>query len=152
VHYRPGVAEGPSPAAADRTAPETTTGALDNLIERHARAHRIDQALVRAVIAVESGFDQAARSRAGAVGLMQLMPATARALGVNPLVAEENVAGGVRYLADLLESFGTVELALVAYNGGPGLARRYARGEAVLYGETRDYVRLVMDRLRHSRP
>jgi soluble lytic murein transglycosylase-like protein len=74
---------------------------------------------------------------------MQLMPATARALGVDPWIPEQNVDGGVRYLSSLLREFGTTELALVAYNGGPGFARRYVRGETALYGETRAYVRRV---------
>jgi len=82
---------------------------------------------------------------------MQLMPATARALGVNPHVSEQNIEGGVRYLAELLRTFGGVELALIAYNAGPGLARRYARGDAVLYGETRLYVQQVLARLRAPR-
>jgi soluble lytic murein transglycosylase-like protein len=82
---------------------------------------------------------------------MQLMPATARALGVDPVAPDQNIEGGVRYLSELLRMFGSVDLALVAYNAGPGLARRYARGEAALYGETREYVRRVLDRLRMSR-
>jgi soluble lytic murein transglycosylase-like protein len=79
------------------------------------------------------------------------MPATARALGVNPLIVDENIDGGVRYLAEMLKMFGGVELALVAYNAGPGLAQRYARGEATLYGETRDYVKQVLARFRSPR-
>ena len=61
---------------------------------------------------------------------------------------EQNIEGGVRYLSELLRIFGGVELALVAYNGGPGFARRYARGETALYGETRAYVNRVMARLK----
>jgi soluble lytic murein transglycosylase-like protein len=67
---------------------------------------------------------------------------------VNPYVAEQNIEGGIRYFAGLLRTFGQLELALVAYNGGPGYARRYAAGQATLYGETRAYVRAVLDRVR----
>jgi soluble lytic murein transglycosylase-like protein len=122
--------------------------AFDAAVAANARANRVDPALVRAIIAVESAWDPAARSRAGAIGLMQLMPATARELGVDPWNPEENIAGGVRYLAGLLSMFDGVELALVAYNGGPGLARRYAQGQVALYGETREYVTQVLARLR----
>jgi soluble lytic murein transglycosylase-like protein len=125
--------------------------AVDVAIERYARLHQVDSSLVRAVIAVESAFNPAARSRAGAIGLMQLMPATARELGVDPTMPEQNIEGGVRYLSGLLKMFGGVELALVAYNGGPGFARRYARGHTALYGETRDYVKRVLSRVRAMR-
>ena len=91
------------------------------------------------------------RARAGAIGLMQLMPATARELGVDPYAPEQNIEGGIRYFSGLLQSFGGIELALVAYNGGPGYARRYARGDAVLYGETRAYVRRVLAALTDAR-
>jgi soluble lytic murein transglycosylase-like protein len=126
-------------------------GLFDRAIEYAANAHHVDAALVRAMIAVESAFDPLARSGAGALGPMQLMPATARSLGVNPGVPGENIEGGVRYFSQLLTTFGGVELALVAYNGGPGFARRYARGETALYGETRDYVRRVLSHLGASR-
>ena len=120
---------------------------IDAAIEKYAALHRVDPAIVRAIIAVESAYDIDARSRSGAIGLMQLMPGTARALGVDPFNTEQNIAGGVRYLAALLETFGGLELALVAYNGGPGFARRYAQGQIALYGETREYVKQVLSRL-----
>jgi soluble lytic murein transglycosylase-like protein len=119
----------------------------DASILRHASRHGVDPALIRAVMAAESGFDPAARSSAGAIGLMQLMPMTARELGVDPFVPEQNIEGGVRYLSQLLKTFGGVEMALVAYNAGPGFAQRYARGQTALYGETRVYVRNVLARL-----
>jgi soluble lytic murein transglycosylase-like protein len=125
----------------------SSNGRFDAAIDRSASRHGVDPALVRAIIAAESAFDPLARSRAGALGLMQLMPATARELAVNPLVPEQNIEGGVRYVAELLAMFGRVDLALVAYNGGPGYARRYLRGETALYGETREYVRRVLARL-----
>ncbi len=120
---------------------------FDSLIAFYAARHNVEAALVHAMIATESGFEMRARSPKGAIGLMQLMPATARALGVNPWVAHENIEGGVRYVAEMLRTFGSTELALIAYNGGPGYARRYARREVALYGETRDYVRNVLARV-----
>ena len=124
--------------------PAPSRGPIDALIERYANLHNVSATIVRAMIMTESAFDPGARSPAGAIGLMQLMPATARELGVNPLIVEQNIEGGVRYFSELLKRFGGLELALVAYNGGPGFARRYARREAALYGETRAYVRKVL--------
>ena len=121
--------------------------AFDGVIEHYARLHRVDAPLVRAIMHTESAFNPAARSHAGAIGLMQLMPSTARELGVSPFVPEQNIEGGVRYFSQLLRMFGGVELALVAYNAGPGFAQRYARGQTALYGETRDYVRRVLARV-----
>lgn len=114
---------------------------------RAAARYGVSADLVRAVIGAESGWDGQARSRAGAIGLMQLMPGTAAELGVNPYDIEQNIDGGVRYLAALLASFGTIERALIAYNAGPGFARRLIRGDVALYGETRAYVRDVMRRM-----
>jgi soluble lytic murein transglycosylase-like protein len=123
------------------------------VIDKYARAYGVDADVVRAIIQMESSFSPTAISRAGAIGLMQLMPATARELGVSPHEPEQNIEGGIRYFAGLLRMFGRLDLALVAYNGGPGYAQRYARGHAVLYGETRAYVRGVLERLaRPGRP
>ncbi len=122
--------------------------AFDVLIDRYANLHRVDAAIVRAIIGAESMFNSAARSGAGAIGLMQLMPSTARELGVDPYIPEQNIEGGVRYFAEQLRNFGGIDLALVAYNAGPGFAQRYASGKTALYGETREYVRKVMARLR----
>lgn len=124
---------------------------FDALIERYARLHGVDTSIVRAIMETESAFNPLAVSRAGAIGLMQLMPMTAFELGVNPFVPEQNIEGGIRYFARMLKTFGSLEMALVAYNGGPGYATRFARGQAVLYGETRDYVRRVLGRLATAR-
>lgn len=105
--------------------------------------NRVSASLVKAVVTKESCFDEAARSHAGAIGLMQLMPETARWLKVKkPENAAQNLAAGVRYLAQLKKRFGTNELALAAYNAGPGNVDRY-KGVPP-FAETESYVRDVM--------
>jgi soluble lytic murein transglycosylase-like protein len=113
----------------------------DDVIDYHAREQGIRPDLVRAVIQVESAFNPRARSHKGAMGLMQLMPATARELGVrNAYDPLENIRGGVLYLRGLLDQFaGNEELALAAYNAGPGAVTKYG-GTVPPYRETRDYV------------
>jgi soluble lytic murein transglycosylase-like protein len=107
----------------------------------------IDRDLVDAVAWQESRYNPRARSTAGAVGVMQLMPGTARQLGVyNPQDVEQNVVGGTAYLRQQLERFGNnVPLALAAYNAGPGAVMKY--GGIPPYRETQDYVRQIMQRL-----
>lgn len=132
------------------TAPATAAtvqGRFDDLIEEYARLHGVSPDLVRAVIQAESGFNPRAVSPKGAMGLMQLMPATARELGVaNPFQPADNIRGGVTYLARLLARFDqNVELALAAYNAGPASVERYGL-RVPPYRETRDYVRKVTAR------
>ena len=123
--------------------PTGETGRFDGLIGHTARQHRIQPALVKAVIAAESNFDPAAVSRQGAQGLMQLMPETAASLGViDPLKPDENVRGGVAYLRAMLDRYGEVERALAAYNAGPTTVDLY--GGVPPYRETQDYVRRVL--------
>ncbi|GAB4355349.1 MAG: hypothetical protein Kow006_21660 [Gammaproteobacteria bacterium] len=119
----------------------------EKLIRRYATAHRLDPALVKAVIAVESCFDTRAVSRVGARGLMQLMPGTAAELGVrNVFNPEENIRGGVTYLRNMLERFGqNIRLALAAYNAGPSNVERY-RGIPP-FKETQNYVQRVLAKL-----
>jgi soluble lytic murein transglycosylase-like protein len=136
------------PAAAPPTLRSAAPSSIHADIARLAAQHGVDPRLVRAVITCESGWDPAAVSRVGAVGLMQLMPGTARELGVDPRDALQNLDGGIRYLASLLRAFTSVEQALVAYNAGPGFAQRFARGQAALYGETREFVKAVLQAMR----
>jgi soluble lytic murein transglycosylase-like protein len=118
-------------------------------IEQAARLYNVDPALVRAVIHAESGFNLHARSPKGAVGLMQLMPATARQLGVaDPRHPRENIRGGARYLAEMLVRFrNDVSLATAAYNAGPQAVQKYAGIPP--YTETQVYVQRV--RILHQR-
>ena len=123
------------------------TDELDADIVALAREHRVEPALVRAIIAVESGGNPRAVSSAGAIGLMQLMPRTAAALGVNPWQPAENLRGGIAYLAGLLRAYGEdIRLALIAYNAGPQHADLVRTGRAVAYRETRKYVDAIAAR------
>lgn len=118
---------------------------VDRAISEAAARHNVDPNLVRAMIKVESNFNPAAVSRKGAMGLMQLMPGTARSLNVtNPFDPQQNVDAGVRHLKGLLENFGgDVSLSLAAYNAGQGAVTRN-RGIPP-YSETRNYVRRITD-------
>lgn len=117
---------------------------FDGLIRKHARREGLNEALVRAVVRKESGFNPCAVSRAGARGLMQLMPETAEHLGVgDPFDPEQNLAGGSRFLKMLLDRYGgNLSLALGAYNAGPGRVDRLGRVPAI--AETQDYVRTIL--------
>jgi hypothetical protein len=116
---------------------------LDAAIEKAAAAHNVDANLVRAVVKVESNFNPNAVSRKGAMGLMQLMPQTARQLKVtNPFDPEQNVDAGVRHLKQLMESYGgDVKLSLAAYNAGQGSVAR--SGGVPHFAETRNYVKRI---------
>ena len=131
------------PQAAAEPVPQVLAPAhVEALIAKAAEAHDVDPNLVRAVIHVESAYKPKAKSRKGAMGLMQLMPATAREYGVrNAYDPAENINAGVKHLRSLLDEF-DVPLALAAYNAGQGTVRRY--GGIPPYRETRAYVRKIL--------
>jgi soluble lytic murein transglycosylase-like protein len=116
---------------------------IDSSIVMAAARHNVDPNLVRAVVKVESNFNSNAVSRKGAMGLMQLMPSTARSLNVkNPFDPDQNVDAGVRHLKQLLENYGgNVDLTLAAYNAGSGAVARSAG--VPRYAETQNYVRRI---------
>jgi soluble lytic murein transglycosylase-like protein len=128
----------------------TTTDALpaaetfDDLVREHSQRQSLRPELVRAVIQVESGFDPRATSPKGAMGLMQLMPQTAKSLGVlNAYDPGENIRGGTVYLRQLLNKYGSEQLALAAYNAGPTVVTRLGRAPTL---ETQTYIANVQQR------
>ena len=129
--------------AANSRGHQASPDEIDQSIVMAAARHNVDPNLVRAVVKVESNFNSNAVSRTGAMGLMQLMPKTARQLKVkNPFDAQQNVDAGVRHLKYLLENYnGDVNLTLAAYNAGEGAVRRN-RG-VPRFAETQDYVRRI---------
>ena len=148
---KPRAGEGPQTTYAvhESTAVRATTTSTgksapyEASITEHARREQVAADLVRAVIQVESAFNPVAVSPKGAMGLMQLMPATARELGVrNPFDPDQNIRGGVAYLRRLLDRFkGNVELALAAYNAGMGNVEKY--GDVPPFKETKNYVKKI---------
>ena len=148
---------GVSHARGPRWRPDTATAA-DALppdaarwrgsIARAADAAGLDRNLMTAVVWSESDFVADAVSHAGAIGLAQLMPGTAEALGVDPYDPEQNLAGGARFLAEMLDRFGTPELALAAYNAGPTRLAEHLEnpGATPLPTETDRYVEVVLGR------
>jgi Transglycosylase SLT domain len=144
----------PEPQPADQGAVENAAaevpavdplrmGPYGEIITSLAESHGVDPMLVRALIRVESGDQPTARSHKGAMGLMQLMPATARLYKVrNPYDPKANIAAGVKHLKSLLDRFRTVDLALAAYNAGEGAVKKF--NGIPPYRETRDYVSRIL--------
>jgi hypothetical protein len=145
-----------NPTVIRRVLPQQGTGATTaaggalagvpyaDLFARAGARHGVDPSLLAAVASQESSFNASAVSPAGAQGLMQFMPATAAGLGVNPLDPTSSIDGAARYLSNLTQQFGSTELALAAYNAGPGTVSRY--GGIPPYPETQNYVRSVMSK------
>ena len=117
---------------------------IDYIIKEKADKYNLDESLIKAVIKAESGFNPNAVSKAGASGLMQLMPGTARGLGVEDIFdVEQNIEGGAKYLRGMLDRFdGDKSLALAAYNAGKKKKKRY--GGIPPYQETQNYVKRVL--------
>ncbi|BES73875.1 hypothetical protein RE428_48930 (plasmid) [Marinobacter nanhaiticus D15-8W] len=135
--FKPKPEKAKQPAAQDQGASRPYAA----LVERYAREAGLDVELVHRVIQQESGYDPTAISSKGAKGLMQLMDSLSQRWNINPFDPESNIKVGTRYLADLLSRFGSVELALAAYNAGPGTVEEY--GGIPPYPETENYVSTI---------
>ncbi len=127
-------------------------GKYEGIIQKASKAYGVDADLIRSVIKVESSFNPKAVSPSGAMGMMQLMPATAKDLGVkNPFDAEQNIMGGTAYLSRLLDRYdGNVRSALAAYNWGMGNLEK--KPVAAMPGETRQYVSRIMGMMEGDAP
>ena len=137
----------PPPSREEKNNPDENpqgNSTTEELINTSAHRNGVDPALVRAVAIAESDMNQDEISPVGAIGVMQLMPETAAALGVDPYDEEQNIEGGVRYLRQMLDQFGgNVPHALAAYNAGPAAVQRY--GGIPPYSETQAYVGRILD-------
>jgi len=116
--------------------------AVKATIVKHAISMGVDPAIALSIARTESGFRHEARSSHGAVGVFQLMPSTARRMGLNPYSLNDNIKGGIMYYKKMYNMFGSVELALAAYNAGPGNVKRY-NNTIPPYSETRNFVRKI---------
>ena len=130
-------------ASAAAAPPSVKPASMAELVDNAARKYGLPPAFVQAVVAVESGYHANAVSPKGAIGLMQLMPATARELGADPTIPEQNVDAGTRYLRDLLLKYDNQAYhALAAYNAGPGAVEKYHGVPP--YRETQSYILSVL--------
>jgi len=142
----------PVPAASAQPAPVISAAAIADAVERAAAQHSLPPELIHSVIKVESNYNPVAVSSKGALGLMQLIPSTARRFGVlDAFDPADNIQGGAKYLRYLLDLYrGDYPLALAAYNAGEGAVAKY--GTVPPYPETRSYLRLVARQLREAPP
>lgn len=142
-------APGPPPPA---DCPPVTAASMKPIIDREATKQKVDAGLVRAVVEAESAYSPCAVSPVGAMGLMQLMPATAESLQVtDPYDPNQNITAGTQYLKQMLERYGgDIAKALAAYNAGP--ARVDAAGGVPPIPETQEYVRKIMGKIGPPRP
>lgn len=126
-----------------KSAGQAIPSSLGNIIRHYSEKYSLEEGLVHAVIKAESNYNATAVSKKGALGMMQLMPGTARLLKVdNPLDPAENIGGGSRYLRQMLDEFnGNLDYAIAAYNAGPNAVKRH--GGIPPYEETRTYVKRV---------
>jgi soluble lytic murein transglycosylase-like protein len=140
----------PVPAPPAQPAPMISAAAIADAVERAAVQHSLPPALIHSVIKVESNYNPAAVSSKGALGLMQLIPATARRFGVSDAFDPiDNIQGGAKYLRYLLDLYGgDYPLALAAYNAGEGAVAKY--GTVPPYAETQNYLKLVARQLRQA--
>lgn len=122
----------------------TTKDQIISMIDEASAKYGVDSKLVQALVQQESGFNPNAKSKVGALGLMQLMPSTAKGLGVtNPMDPKQNIEGGVKYLRSMLDRFhGNTILALAAYNAGPNAVSKY--DGVPPYKETQNYVKSIL--------
>ena len=145
-------APAPTSASIAQPAPAISAAAIAEAVERAAAQHSLPPQLIHSVIKVESNYNPAAVSSKGALGLMQLIPSTARRFGVlDAFDPADNIQGGARYLRYLLDLYrGDYPLALAAYNAGEGAVAKY--GTVPPYPETRNYLKLVARQLREAPP
>lgn len=115
---------------------------VKDIIVKHAIEMGVDPAIALSIARTESGFRHEARSSHGAIGVYQLMPSTARRLGVNPYSLSDNIRGGIMYYKQMYKMFGSVELALAAYNAGPGNVKKY--NSVPPFQETKRFVNKIM--------
>ncbi len=118
------------------------------MIAKQAIEMGVEPAIALSIARTESGFNHNARSRHGAVGVFQLMPSTARRMGLNPYSLSDNIKGGIMYYKSMYKMFGSVELALAAYNAGPGNVKRYNK-TVPPFAETKNFVSKIMKDYNH---
>ena len=118
------------------------------MIAKQAIEMGVEPAMALSIARTESGFNHNARSRHGAVGVFQLMPSTARRMGLNPYSLSDNIKGGIMYYKSMYKMFGSVELAFAAYNAGPGNVKRYNK-TVPPFAETKNFVSKIMKDYNH---